>query len=233
MRVKRTICRYLKEFKRENMKGIIFDMDGTMVDNMMVHHRIWQKQLKELGLDLSLEQVHQQIHGVNEEIFERLFQDRFTKEERRQLAFEKEATYRRIFKKDIQLIAGLPKFLDLLKDSNIPMGIGSAAPPENVDFVLDTLGIRHYFKIALHSGDVEKGKPNPEIYHKVAGHLNLAAEECIVFEDSPTGAEAASRAGSKIIVVTTTHEKEEFQQIPNILAYINDFKKITPGDLGF
>lgn len=209
------------------MKGIIFDMDGTMIDNMMVHHRIWQTFLKELGLDLTIEDIQQQIHGVNVEIMERLFGDRYTLEERIKLSLQKEATYRRLYASEIKLIDGLPEFLQQIHQRAIPVGIGTAAPKENMDFVLDTLKLRGIFKIALHSGDVEQGKPHPEIYQKVANGINLSPEECIVFEDSPTGAEAAMNAGCKVVVVTTTHQREEFEHVENIIGFIDDYHTIS------
>jgi len=97
------------------MKGIIFDMDGTMVDNMMIHHRAWQKQLASLGLEMSLEEVQEKIHGVNHEILERLFGDRFTPAERLQIANAKEAAYREIFLPELQLIDGLAGYGIILK----------------------------------------------------------------------------------------------------------------------
>ncbi len=209
------------------VKGVIFDLDGTMVDNMMVHHRAWQRKLEELGLNLTLEEVREQIHGINDEIFVRLFGDRFTPAQRKQFAYDKEAEYRLIYKNEIKLIDGLPEFLDQLKAQEIPMAIGSAAPPENIDFVLDTLNIRGYFKTVLHAGDVEKGKPDPEIYLKCAAGLNLKPHDCLVFEDSPTGAEAALRAGCKLVVVTTTHTMEEFDKFSAVNRFLADFKELN------
>lgn len=208
------------------MKGVIFDLDGTMVDNMVVHHEAWQRLLKTLGLDLSLTEVKEQVHGVNDEIFLRLFGDRFTKEERQMLGERKEAEYREIFKPRLKLISGLPEYLEKLKAEDVRMGIGSAAPEANVDFVLDHLNIRHYFEAVLHAGDVTRGKPDPEIYHKVAGHLGLPPDQCVIFEDSPTGAEAAWRAGSEVVIVTTSHREEEFTRFPNVTRFIKDYDSL-------
>ena len=213
------------------MKGIIFDMDGTMVDNMMVHHRAWQQKLAEWGLPMELEEVMEKVHGINEEILERLFGDRFTPEERRKLAFEKEEAYRQIFKPQLRLIDGLPELLEDLHQRGIPMGVGSAAPPENVDFVMDTLEIRHYFQAIKHSKDVEKGKPDPEIYHKVAAAMGLEAADTVVFEDSPVGAEAGQRADASVIVITTTHKEAEFQHLTAVERFIEDFRGLTPEGL--
>jgi len=199
-------------------------MDGTMVDNMMVHHQAWQRKLKTLGMDMTLEQVMDEIHGVNEEIVARLFGDRFNPEERARISWEKEHEYRTIFKKELQLIDGLVDFLEEIKSSGIPMAIGTAAPPENVDFVLDNLDIRHYFEAVFNSMDVSKGKPNPEIFIKCANAIGVPAEDCLVFEDSVVGAETAFNAGCSAIVITTTHQKQEFDRFPHILKFITDYR---------
>jgi beta-phosphoglucomutase len=204
-------------------EAYIFDMDGTMVDNMMVHHRAWQRKLAALGLPLTLEEVRLQIHGINEEIIERLFGDRFTPEERSRIAWEKEAEYRSIFLPELCLIEGLSEFLQDASAKGIPMGIGTAAPAENVDFVMDNLNLRPIFQSLVHSGMVAKGKPDPEVFLRVAADLGVEPSHCIVFEDSPTGAEAARRAGMKAVILTTTHHAEEFAHYGHILKTIPNF----------
>lgn len=206
---------------------MIFDLDGTMIDNMMVHHKAWQDKLAELGIEMTLNEVHQRIHGVNVELLEREFPGQFTLEERIQISKEKEETYRHIYAPDLELVDGLPELLHNLKASNILMGIGSAAPPENVDFVLNTLDLWHYFDSVRHSGDVEHGKPNPQVYEMLLAELDTDPADCLIFEDTPTGALAAARAGCKVIVVTTSHKPVEFSEIPNIVKFISDFTEIS------
>jgi len=205
----------------------IFDMDGTMVDNMMVHHRAWQHILAENGIELDIDEVKKKIHGINEEILEREFGDFFSPADRKRIAWEKEATYRNIFKDDIALIAGLPQLLEEAYQSGIPMAIASAAPAENVDFVLDDLNLRQYFSAVVHASMVEKGKPDPEVFEKAAAALGASTADCVIFEDSPTGAEAARRAGSATIILTTTHGAEEFAHLPNVKATWPDFQGVT------
>ena len=210
------------------MKGIIFDMDGTMVDNMMVHHRAWQVKLESLGLKMSLEEVMEKVHGVNVEILERLFGDRFTLEERWQISNEKEAEYRRIFLPELKPVDGLLSLLDAFKESGIPMAVGTAAPPENAEFIMDNLPLRSYFQGVFHAGSVSKGKPDPEIFEKAAASMGLKSSECLVFEDSVTGAATAQNAGSKAIILTTTHQEEEFRQFSHILKFVDSFEGLSP-----
>ncbi|MCB0496450.1 MAG: HAD family phosphatase [Cyclobacteriaceae bacterium] len=208
------------------MKGIIFDQDGTMIDNMMVHHRAWQRILKELGLDMLIEEVMEKVHGINEEILQRLFGDKYTLEERQRISREKEAEYREIYRPQLKLVDGLDIFLKEAKANGILMGVATAAPPENMDFVLDGLNIRDLFKTTLNAHDVKRGKPDPEVYLKAARALDLEPTECIVFEDSPTGARSAFNAGIPVIVVKTTHKEKDFEGIP-VLRFINDFTEIS------
>lgn len=208
------------------MKGIIFDQDGTMIDNMMVHHWAWKGILSDLGLDMSIEEVMEKVHGINEEILLRLFGDTYSLEERQQISLDKEAQYRETFRPQLKLIEGLDSFLKEAKAKGIPMGVATAAPPENMDFVLDGLHIRDMFKVTLHARDVTKGKPDPEVYLKAAEGLGIPPEECVVFEDSPTGARSAFNAGIPVIVIKTTHAEKDFEGIP-VLRFIDDFSEIS------
>jgi len=213
------------------MKAVIFDLDGTMIDNMMVHHKAWQDKLAELGIEMTFEEVHQRIHGVNTELLEREFPGQFSLEERIRISEEKEETYRRIYAPDLELVRGLPELLFELKSRNVLMGVGSAAPPKNVDFVLNTLDLWHYFATVRHSGDVQRGKPDPQVYQLILEELEATPGESVVFEDTPTGALAASRAGCKVIVVTTTHSPDEFSDNPDVVKFINDFTEVTVEEL--
>ncbi len=218
--------------KEHAIRGIIFDMDGTMVDNMMVHHRAWQRKLASLGFEMSMEEVMEKVHGVNEEILEKLFGDRFTAAERKQIAWEKEAEYRAIFKPELKLVDGLPALLDQLKKIEFPFGVGTAAPAENADFVLDELGIRPYFKTVVHAGDVSNGKPHPEVFQKAASGIGIPTEHCLVFEDSPTGVHTAQNAGCLAVAVLTTHQQEEFEKYDNVVGYIEDFTAVSLKKMG-
>ncbi|MBB4080371.1 beta-phosphoglucomutase [Lewinella aquimaris] len=206
-------------------KGILFDLDGTLVDNMMVHHRAWQRKLGELGLDYSLDRVKAEIHGVNLEILERLFGDKFTPEERVRIAGEKEAAYREIFAPELaaNTVGGALEFIKAAFAEDVPMAIGTAGPEENAFFVIDGLGIRKMMGHVVHSGMVTNGKPHPEVFRRAAEGIGVPLEECLIFEDSVTGARAANNAGCPVVVLTTTHTREEFEGI-DVAAFREDFR---------
>ncbi len=209
-------------------RAILFDLDGTLVDNMMVHHRAWQRKLKELGLDYSLERVKEEIHGVNLEILERLFGDRFTLAERQQIAWDKEAAYREIFADDFEanIVPGAREFIQQAHDLGIPMAIGTAGPKENAEFVVARLGIEKYMGHIVHSGMVSKGKPDPEVFQQGADALGIPLQDCLIFEDSVTGAQAANNAKANVIVLTTTHHEAEFTR-QEVAAFQPDFRQLT------
>jgi len=107
------------------------------------------------------------------------------------------------------------------------MGIGSAAIPFNINFVLDGLNLRHYFPSIVSADDVLNSKPDPETYVKGAQELGVLPEECIVFEDAPKGVEAAKLAGMKCVVITTMHQADEFAAYDNIICFIKDYQGLT------
>ena len=123
----------------------------------------------------------------------------------------------------LRLLPGLNEFLENAYQQGIPMAIGSAAIPFNIDFVLDNLNIRHYFKAIVSADDVILSKPHPETYLKAAGLLNVGPTDCIVFEDVPKGTEAAANAGMQAVVITTTHELAEFNYLNNVICFAKDF----------
>lgn len=207
------------------MQAFIFDLNGTMINDMDYHTRGWLYLLNnELGGNFTWEQVKPQMYGKNQDVLVRMFgEGKFTEEEMDRLSLEKEKRYQEAFFPNLALLPGLSEFLEKAHQQGIPMAIGSAAIPFNIDFVLDNLNIRHYFTAIVSADDVVFSKPNPETFLKAATLLKVDPANCIVFEDVPKGAEAAQNAGMKSVVLTTTHTQEEFAGLQNVLHFSNDF----------
>jgi len=205
-------------------KAFLFDLNGTMINDMPYHIKAWHRILNELGANLSIEKVKQECYGKNHELLERIFSGRFTEKEKDKMSLEKERQYQEEFRPHLKLINGLPRFLKRSNAAGIKMAIGSAAIMFNIDFVLDGLGIRKYFDAIVSADDVKQSKPDAETWLKCAERLNIKHSDCIVFEDSPKGAESALNAGIQCIIITTLHEKHEFSNYKNVIGFINDFE---------
>ncbi|GAB3238460.1 beta-phosphoglucomutase family hydrolase [Hymenobacter seoulensis] len=207
------------------MKAFLFDLNGTMIHDMDYHTSAWKHIFNhELGGSFSWEEVKPQMYGKNQEVLVRMFgPDRFTEQEMEELAVRKEQRYQQEFRPHLALLPGLQEFLEQAHARGILLAIGSAAIPFNIDFVLDGLDIRRYFSAVVSADDVTLSKPHPETFLKAAAQLGVPPEDCLVFEDVPKGAEAAQNAGMHAVILTTTHQAAEFEQLPNVLHFAADF----------
>lgn len=204
-------------------KAFIFDMNGTIIDDMPWHIKIWNRLFNEYGANHSLEQSKEELYGKNSEILERIFPGKFTDEEKDDLEAEKEKRYQQLYQPEMKLISGLDTFLAKSFEQHIAIGLGTAAIRFNVDFILDGLDIRRYFKAVVAAEDVSISKPHPETFLQCASILKVAPQDCIVFEDSPKGVETAANAGMHCVALTTMHTREEFDGYSNILFIIDDY----------
>lgn len=212
-------------------KAFLFDLNGTIIDDMGYHTTAWQNILNtDLGANFTRDEVKAQMYGKNEEVLTRFFgKDYFTTERMNELSFEKERRYQQAYLPKLSLIAGLKEFLESAKAAGIKMAIGSAAIPFNIDFVLNNLQLRDYFPIVVSADDVTTSKPHPETFLQGAAALGVAAKDCIVFEDAPKGVESALNAGMQTFVLTTTHPKEDFLQYNNVIGFGADYNSLTIG----
>lgn len=203
-------------------------MDGVIVDTNP-YHKISLKQFCEkYGYQLNDEDLISKIYGrTNNEWIRNIFGP-LPKERILELGEEKEAMFRAISKDVIKPVSGLDDFLKALEERSIPKAIGTSAPRSNVDFVLEYTNLKKYFTTILDQSDVEHGKPDPEIYLKVADRLGFPPHQCIVFEDSLSGVESAQRAGAKVVGVTTTHSHQELAHTDLV---ISDFEGLEPLEL--
>src|SRR3954452_12258335 len=119
------------------VKAFVFDLNGTLIDDMQYHIKAWYEILRSLGSDISYERVKHECYGKNHELLERVFPGRFTYEEKDKMSYEKEKAYQKAFKPKLRLINGLDTFLKQWHERGIKMAIGSAAITFNIDFVLE------------------------------------------------------------------------------------------------
>ncbi len=204
-------------------KAFLFDLNGTMIDDMDYHIKAWHRILNDKGAGISLERMKAECYGKNEEVIERVLPGKFLYDEKTTMGIAKEKQYQQEFRPYLALLPGLQDFLQKAKQQQIKMAIGTAAIMSNVDFVVDGLNIRSYFDAIISADEVTKSKPDPETYLLCADQLKVQPENCIVFEDAPKGVECAARAGMHAIVLTTMHEAWEFAAFDNVLMIVKDY----------
>lgn len=206
-------------------KALLFDLNGTMVDDMEYHNQAWFTILNDdLNADLSYSDVKKQMYGKNDELLQRVFgKGYFTQQQMDEISLKKEKIYQQKYLPELKLISGLDVVMKRAAASRILMAIGSAAIPFNIDFVLDRLDIRSYFSAIVSANDVTTSKPNPETFLKGAEILNIKPEDCLVLEDAPKGVEAAEHAGMPCIVLSTAHGAEDFKKYGNVLKVVSDY----------
>jgi len=205
--------------------AFLFDLNGTMIDDMQYHVKAWHGIFNQLGAGITMDRMKEECYGKNDEVIERVLPQRFSEKEKYEMSIAKETAYQNEFRPHLKLIDGLPEFLEAAHCKKIPMAIGSAAIMFNVDFVLKGLHISHYFSAIVSADHVQRSKPNPETFLKCAEALHARPENCIVFEDAPKGVEAAANAGMKCVVLTLLHKKEEFSHYNNVIAFANNYRE--------
>lgn len=211
--------------------AFIFDMDGTLIDNMHFHTKAWQQMLNENGIELSAEEFLVTTAGrTNDEIIPGIFGD-ISAEEINKLAERKEQLYREFYLPHRKPLNGAFDFLEAADELGIAMGIASAAPTQNAEFILDGLRLRRFFQSVITADDGLKGKPDPAMFLKSAENLGVDTANCIVFEDAVGGFQAAHRAGMRSIGIATVNSIEKILSYEGVLEAHKDFSNLAPMEL--
>lgn len=183
---------------------MIFDLDGVLIHSMPLHVLAWERYLEGLGIQAS--GIEARMHGKRNA---ELVRDLIGGDLSEQAVFAHGAAKERLFRAMVLKagaeryhVPGLRTFLERHRD--IPKAVGSNAEPANIEFVLDQFRLRPFFEVVIDGLQVKRPKPFPDIYLEAAVQLGADPRDCIVFEDSPTGIEAARSAGMRVVGVETT-----------------------------
>ena len=212
--------------------AFIFDMDGTLVDNMPYHTRSWLKLFAELGVEMTPARLdHLMGSRTTPELLRHVLGERISEAEIQAYSQRKEAIYRAEYGPHLEAIKGVPRFLQNVQRLDLSMAVATSAGGRNIDFILGGLGIKTYFDVVVGGDDVPQGKSGPELYLVTAQKLGMCPEQCLVFEDSRSGIEAARLAGMRVIVVATNPRAEQFRSLPSVIEVVGDFAQLEPEDL--
>lgn len=212
----------------KNIEAIIFDLDGTLVDSMWIWKQIDIDFLLKRGIELP-EDLQKSIEGMSFTETANYFIDRFElKEPIDRVQAEWNDMALELYKKSIPLKNGVRALLDAAIAKGIPMGIGTSNSRVLLMAVLEAHGIHHLFKSIRTSCEVEKGKPHPDIFLKVAEDLGVKPENCLVFEDTHAGVIAGKSAGMQVVAIFDALS-EPYADVIQMDAdgYVVDFKSIV------
>ncbi|MBL6671134.1 MAG: HAD family phosphatase [Flavobacteriaceae bacterium] len=194
-------------------KIVLFDMDGTLVDNYAFHLKAWQHICERRGKTKTLHEIATDLHGTNFEICRKFFGQEVTIEQSERIGTEKEALYREIYAPFIKPVNGLYDFLTALKQQSIKLALGTMGNRANAAFILKALALEEYFTIVQTAEDVSRGKPHPDIFDNCLNLLEFKAPanptDVWVFEDTSSGIKAALNTGAKAMGICTSKSAQE------------------------
>lgn len=193
--------------------GVIFDVDGVLVDSYAAHFASWQVAARQYGFEFT-ERIFIETFGrTTREILREACGGAVVADQVAEIDARKEEAFREILAADFPGMDGASDLIRQLSAEGFRLAVGSSGPPENVELVLRLLGCRSCFSAAVTGTDVTQGKPHPQVFLLAAQRLGLPPERCVVIEDAPAGIEAARRAGMPCVgFASRGHTLEELRR---------------------
>lgn len=202
-------------------QGVIFDMDGVLVDSYAAHLESWQRLAEELGAAITEDQFAATFGRTSREIIRELFavaeSDTVARYDAR-----KEALYRDIIRGRVPVMAGAIALVTALHAAGFRLAVGSSGPPENIALVCEDCGLDDMWSARVSGADVTHGKPDPEVFLLAAERIGVAPASCVVIEDAPAGVEAARRAGMRCIALAGTVETKRLWQADLVVDRLDE-----------
>lgn len=191
--------------------GVIFDMDGVLVDSYAPHLESWRRLAAEIGRSVTNEQFDATFGRTSREIIDLLFGPGLDGDEVRRLDDRKEALYRDLVRGRVPVMPGAPDVVRSLYADGLALAVGSSGPPANVSLIVEELRLTPWLSATVTGADVQRGKPDPQVFQIACQRLGLPPRRCAVVEDAPVGIEAARRAGCRVIALSSTHPRAALQ----------------------
>jgi beta-phosphoglucomutase len=212
-------------------RAVVFDLDGTLVDNMSLHAQAFERFAAAHNLPPLTMDLRRRIDGKrNSEIFPMLFDREMHMEEVLRFEDEKEGAYRELSRGRLAAVRGAWSLLARLDAHGIGVAVATSAPLENVQHTMAETGLAARVPIIARGDEVTRGKPFPDVFALAAERLRTPASECLAFEDAPIGVAAAIAAGMTCIGVATTFTEEQFNaHSPAPHAVVPDYEAFLAG----
>lgn len=214
------------------LKAVIFDFDGVITDSEILHLRAFNQSLVPYGIEISTKDYYTNYLGFSDfDCYKALIDNGLLTIDEQQIngiVKKKSKIFEELTKTEGRIIEGVHDFLQMLEDEHVPMAICSGSLLTEIEVILEGAGLRHFFAEIVSAEQVKKGKPHPEGFSLSLKKLNqkfpptIAANECVVIEDSYWGLQAAKDAGMHTIAVTNSYDAEQLKLAEKIVSHLNE-----------
>ncbi len=205
-----------------NHRGVIFDMDGVLVDSGPAHLKSWQMMAAEAGYQMTDDDFARTFGKTSREIMRELWDPQMTDDKVRRLDNRKEELYRDLIRGCVPVMPGALELMESLHRDGWRMAIGSSGPPLNVKLVVTELRLDRWLSATTDASEVTQGKPDPEVFLIAAGRMGVDPRRCVVIEDATHGITAAHRAGMKAVAITTTRPASAFPEADRVISALSE-----------
>lgn len=206
--------------------ALLFDMDGTIIDNTPYQAKAFQLLFRDLGLSTDARRLLARLNGMPaSNILKTVFTHPVPKKKLEEYAAQRELLYRVLYWDKRREVAGLTAFLQAARAAGFKLALGTGSAADTISYIIDHLDLRRYFDVVVGKDDVERGKPHADTYTAAARQLGIPPERCLVFEDAVLGEQSAYKAGMRCICLSTSLKADQFQAPMRV---VRDFTEITP-----
>lgn len=210
-----------------NLRAVIFDLDGVVIDTKEFHQAAWKRFGLEKGFPVSDEFFIETFGMTNASILPRLFGRELSVEEFESFVELKEAYFRESLQGKLLALPGASSLIGQLQAQGIKTALGTSTPAKNVQFVLAELKAHKWFDAISQDGDYKRGKPYPDVFLEAARRLGVEPSESVVIEDAVAGIQAAKAAGMRCVAVTTTNPREKLDDADLVVDSLAELRVDT------
>ncbi len=205
--------------------GVIFDVDGVLLDSYRMHFECWMSLAEEDGIVITESEFRSLFGRRGREIAREVWGPEFSEQQIVSIHRRKQALYRESLQRNLPAMDGAVQLIDGLVEAGLVLAVGSSAPPANVEMTLERLGRRQAFSAIVTGSDVTRGKPDPRVFLLAAQRMGLEPSHCAVIEDAPVGIEAAVTGGMTAIALLGTAPADRFTQAHLV---VNSLHQLSP-----
>jgi beta-phosphoglucomutase-like phosphatase (HAD superfamily) len=207
------------------LQGVIWDMDGVLIDSMEIHFKIWKLVFSEYGVGFARKDFSRHFGTTNLETIQTVLGNKLSYKESLKLADKKQHLFEQQAITEAQLIPGVVLWLQFFFDCGIPQSIASSNAQRFIEAIVKHMNINDFF-LALVSAEGLASKPHPAVFLESARRINAQPSHCLVFEDAVAGVEGAKKAGMKCIAITTTNSSSSLVEADLIIPSFSALTQI-------